>query len=66
MIQIPIERTDGLVRVVRCKYCKHSIILTETDGTEVLSCQKMFDGDGFWEEVKPNHYCGYGENKEDG
>ena len=49
------------IEVVRCEDCK----LTETDGTEVLWCEKMFDLHGFYEEVKPNHYCGYGKRKEE-
>ena len=59
------QPTIDAVKVVRCKDCKHSETLTETDGTEVLWCEKMFDLHGFCEEVKPNHYCGYRERKEE-
>ena len=61
------DRTN-FVEVVRCKDCKRSGMYAFGDGSngEHLACLTIED-DGFVRfatSVEPNHFCGYGERKD--
>ena len=51
--------TIDAVEVVRCKECKNSIASVDNS----LCCRCWYDSLGFWEEVKADDFCSYGERK---
>lgn len=58
------EKTDDVVRVVRCKECKHSL---ENNGLLVIGarfCHRNIDGNDVYETVWDCDYCSKGERKE--
>lgn len=62
--------TVDAVEAVRCKDCKHSGMYEFGDGSngERLACLTV-DDDGFVRfatTVDPDHFCGYGERKDNG
>lgn len=64
MIPIPIERKDGLVKVVRCKDCKY-FELNHWEGIIITAheiCNKWADGC----KTNKDGYCFLGERKTDG
>lgn len=52
------EGTSDVVPVVRCKDCEFA--LSHPDNAEKLVCSKGIN----WRGVEPNHYCSYGERKD--
>ena len=56
MIEIPIERRDGLVRVVRCKDCRWH----EQEQPGMVYCPDVV---GSW--VEDDWFCADGERRED-
>lgn len=51
--------TIDAVEVVRCKECKNSIASVDNS----LCCRCWYDRLGFWEEVKADDFCSYGERE---
>lgn len=62
MIRIPIERKDGLMRVVRCKDCDHYPYKT----TPFLSDRISFKTYRHCWDFPLDGYCDLGERREDG
>lgn len=54
--------TADVVEVVRCKDCKYCNEYQKYDFRKYLGCNQ----NGEIYEVEPNHFCSYGERKEDG
>lgn len=61
MIRIPIERKDDLVRVVRCKDCKHYGKLMNADPDADKRCLIT----DLYEHRPSDWYCADGERRED-
>lgn len=55
--------TVDAVEVVRCKDCKYCDKHTYCDGREYYGCGCISPCD--YPEVDLNHYCGYGESREE-
>ena len=53
------QPTVDAVEVVRCKDCKHALEITCSTN---LACSKLVN----WRAVDPNHFCSYGERKDNG
>ena len=47
------------IDIVRCKECKNSIASVDNS----LCCRCWYDRLGFWEEVKADDFCSYGERE---
>ena len=56
------QPTVDAVEVVRCKDCKHALENPFITGCTKLVCSKWVN----WRAVEPNHFCSYGERKDDG
>lgn len=68
MIPIKIERRDDLVRVVRCKDCRHFDRESWDEPMNLLPsyCLKKLPGIGYVMYGNgPESYCSYGERRED-
>ena len=52
---------DDIVEVVRCKNCKHCDTYQKWNSKEYLGCS--WNGEIY--EVEAEHYCSYGERRED-
>lgn len=58
------EKTDDVVRVVRCKECKHSL---ENNGLLVIGarfCHRNIDGNDVYEPVWDCDFCSRAERKD--
>ena len=56
------KNKGDFVEVVRCKDCKHALENPFITGCTKLVCSKWVN----WRAVEPNHFCSYGERKDDG
>lgn len=63
MVAIDNAPTVDAVEVVRCKDCKYCDKHTHCDGHEYYGCGCISPCD--YPEVDLNHYCGYGERREE-
>ena len=67
--QISEAPTIDAVPVIRCQECKHHRDKNEQEQQylveDILICTCPYTTDYCWNAVWPNHFCSYGERKED-